>query len=256
MVAAALTRIERILDLEERQGWRNRGVIGGLQAMAERWAGDARGEGVDERQIEALVELMRAYGVAEQVDRPEIARAIRRAADPDFVATLEIEDLAELIEVSDDLTPLTIPEGEATPVVVSDDLVAPASAPLPPAPGLGAAYVAAGDDLADFDDFDELVIPPPEPTHKAKERIARQQQKSQRNPADLDARVTVLSGVGESTAEQLARLGIVKVIDLLWRQSRHRAGNSWRLDRHAACRLVEQVDRQTTKAWFDAAFQR
>lgn len=240
MVAAALTRIERILDLEERQGWRNRGVIGGLQAMAERWAGDARGEGVDERQIEALVELMRAYGVAEQVDRPEIARAIRRAADPDFVATLEIEDLAELIEVSDDLTPLTIPEGEATPVVVSDDLVAPASAPLPPAPGLGAAYVAAGDDLADFDDFDELVIPPPEPTHKAKERIARQQQKSQRNPADLDARVTVLSGVGESTAEQLARLGIVKVIDLLWHLP-HRYDDFSQMRTIAQLRPGEQV---------------
>ncbi len=240
MVAAALTRIERILDLEERQGWRNRGVIGGLQAMAERWAGDARGEGVDERQIEALVELMRAYGVAEQVDRPEIARAIRRAADPDFVATLEIEDLAELIEVSDDLTPLTIPEGEATPVVVSDDLVAPASAPLPPAPGLGAAYVAEGDDLADFDDFDELVIPPPEPTHKAKERIARQQQKSQRNPADLDARVTVLSGVGESTAEQLARLGIVKVIDLLWHLP-HRYDDFSQMRTIAQLRPGEQV---------------
>lgn len=240
MVAAALTRIERILDLEERQGWRNRGVIGGLQAMAERWAGDARGEGVDERQIEALVELMRAYGVAEQVDRPEIARAIRRAADPDFVVTLEIEDLAELIEVSDDLTPLMIPEDDATPVVVSDDLVAPASASLSPAPGLGAAHVAAGDDFADFDDFDELAIPPPEPTHKAKERIARQQQKSQRNPADLDARVTVLSGVGESTAEQLARLGIVKVIDLLWHLP-HRYDDFSQMRTIAQLRPGEQV---------------
>lgn len=235
MAAAALTRIERILDLEERQGWRNRGVIGGLQAMAERWAGDARREGVDDRQIEALVELMRAYGVAEQVDRPEIARAIRRAADPDFVATLEIEDLAELIEVNDDLTPLTIPEGDAEPVALSNDLVAPA-----PAPGLGAAYVAAGDDLADFDELDELVIPPPEPTHKAKERIARQHQKPQRNPADLDARVTVLSGVGESTAEQLARLGIVKVIDLLWHLP-HRYDDFSQMRTIAQLRPGEQV---------------
>jgi hypothetical protein len=30
VAAAVLTRLERILDLEEKQGWRNRGVIGGL----------------------------------------------------------------------------------------------------------------------------------------------------------------------------------------------------------------------------------
>jgi len=219
--AAVLTRIERILDLEEKQGWRNRGVIGGLQAMAERWATDARSEGVNERQIEALVELMRAYGVAGQGDRPEIARAIRRAAEPDFAATLASEfpsdDVAEmtgLLDVDEELAPLSIPEGDDSPAA-DEDAAAAIAAPLAPSPGLGTAYVA-DDDLDDFDDFDEVIIPPPEPTHKAKERIARQQQKSKRNPADLDARVTILAGVGEATAEQLARLGVVKVIDLLW----------------------------------------
>lgn len=216
MTSAVLARIERILDLEEKQGWRNRGVIGGLQAMAERWAGDARSEGLDERQIEALVDLMRAYGVADQPDRPDIARAIRRAADPEYVAKLDIEDVAELIEVSTDLEPLSIPEGDALSSEQSvDDAQAAPDLSFSPIPGLGTTYVS-GDDLTDFDDLDKLAMPPPEPTHKAKERIVRQQQKLQRNSAELEARVTILSGVGESTAEQLARLGVIKVADLLW----------------------------------------
>ena len=33
MPSSATTRLLRVLDLEEKQGWRNRAVIGGLQAM-------------------------------------------------------------------------------------------------------------------------------------------------------------------------------------------------------------------------------
>ncbi len=218
MAAAVLTRLERILDLEEKQGWRNRGVIGGLQAMAERWANDARNAGLPPRQIATLTELMSAYAVAAQSERADIAAAIRRAAAADFTAT-EVEALptenpaAEAITdelVPDDLPPLTIPEGSFEEIVAAAPVEAPARPvnTASPAPGLGTVYTS--------EDDEELIIPPPEPTHKAQARVARQQQKARRNPADLDAKVTTLSGVGASTAEQLARLDIFQVIDLLW----------------------------------------
>lgn len=194
--------------------------------MAERWASDARDEGLNERQITALTDLMRAYGMAEQGDRPNIAKAIRRAADPDYV--IQIEDVAELIDIDEDAPLLTIPEGE-TEEVIEQPVEATNAAKVEeqagkkpiasaPAPGLGTTYDAVDelDGFDELDEFDGMVIPPPEPTHKAQARIARQQQKAKRNPSDLDERVTTLSGVGESTAEQLARLGIVKVVDLLW----------------------------------------
>lgn len=234
MTAGVLTRVERILDLEEKQGWRNRGVIGGLQSMAERWAADAHDEGLDERQITALTGLMRAYGMAEQNDRPDIAKAIRRAADPDYVA--QIDDVAELID-DEETSPLTIPAGEEEVATVAEiDTVAESvvkeqveaksagvtkeraaakAVASAPAPGLGTTYDAL-DELDDFEELSGSPIPPPEPTHVAQARIARQQQKAKRSASDLDARVTVLSGVGESTAEQLARLDITKVVDLLW----------------------------------------
>ena len=53
MVASAIERLQRILELEEKQGWRNRGVIGGLAAMGERWSADAVDENVPAGQIAA-----------------------------------------------------------------------------------------------------------------------------------------------------------------------------------------------------------
>ncbi|RIK40668.1 MAG: DNA helicase RecG, partial [Chloroflexi bacterium] len=62
----------------------------------------------------------------------------------------------------------------------------------------------------------EAAYPPPEPTHVARERVRRQQSRSERKPHELQAAPTILAGVGSSTAEQLARLGIHRVVDLLW----------------------------------------
>ncbi len=47
MTTPAFTRLQRILDLEERQSYRNRSVIGGMRSMASRWSEDARSEGVE-----------------------------------------------------------------------------------------------------------------------------------------------------------------------------------------------------------------
>lgn len=220
--SSVLARIDRVLTLEEKQGWRNRGVIGGLQAMAERWASDARNEGLDERQITAIVELMRAYGVAERVDRPDIAKAIRRAASPDFIATIEraaIEDVGELLDEElgeeEELPPLEIPVGESEEIIVVEELVDENEEPLTES----AAFVQTADEAVEPEPTVEAKfqkIPLPEPTHKVQARRVRQPQKPPRDPADLEKHVTILPGVGDSTAEQLARLGIVKVVDLLW----------------------------------------
>ncbi|MCS6826112.1 MAG: ATP-dependent DNA helicase RecG [Caldilinea sp.] len=216
--SSVLTRIERVLTLEEKQGWRNRGVIGGLQAMAERWANDARSEGLDERQITAIVELMRAYGVAEPIDRPDIAKALRRAAAPDFIATIEsttIEDVGDLIDEEEELPPLEIPVGESEEVIVVEEPLEENEGPIAePTPSAQTGVEALEPERAGAPELQKIL--PPEPMPKAQARVARQPQKPPRDPADLEKRVTVLPGVGESTAEQLARLGIGKVIDLLW----------------------------------------
>ena len=223
MASPVLTRLERILDLEEKQGWRNRGVIGGLQAMAERWSADASAEGLPPAQIGALVEGMRAYGAATPAERPALAAQIRRAAAGDYAPPKP----AEAPEPAEPPAP-AVPEAQADDDADAAPLEIPAGEPEspPPAPepaksarpiattdrpGLGTVYEDDG-----ADDDEDPRIPPPEPTHVAQARIARQKARERRNPQDLQARVTIISGVGEATAEQLARLGIEKVEDLLW----------------------------------------
>jgi ATP-dependent DNA helicase RecG len=173
-MTSALTRLARILDLEEKQGWRNRAVIGGMAAMSERWANDARAEAIDPLVVNAILVLLNQYDSAAPTARPALAEQLRHAltADP--------ADLADLVEA----------------------LATPEDAPLP----------AVADD---FDPDEEMAFAPPEPTHVARERI-RRQQRVIRQVADLQAPVTILSGVGGATAEQLARLNIHRVSDLLW----------------------------------------
>ena len=81
MTIPAFQRLARVLDLEEKQKWRNRGVVGGLQAMAGRWADDAHSEGADPRTVAALAGLMRRYGAADAAERP--ALAADHARNPD-----------------------------------------------------------------------------------------------------------------------------------------------------------------------------
>lgn len=181
MAVSAFQRLLRVLELEEKQGWRNRAVIGGLAAMGERWADDARQEGADTRVVEMVLLLMVNYEEADQENRPDILEAMRQALGGLFADLDEL--LAQTgIRLGDGATPAGQPdEGEVA------------------APPEEAAVAA---------------VPPPEPTHVAEARIRQQQ--TRRDPAQLEASPQILAGVGSATAEQLARLGIHRVMDLLW----------------------------------------
>ena len=44
----ALKRLQRVLDLEASQGYKNKAVVGGIRQFATFWVGQARDEAVDE----------------------------------------------------------------------------------------------------------------------------------------------------------------------------------------------------------------
>ena len=190
MATPAYERLGRVIDLEEMQGWRNRGVIGGMGAMSERWEADAREEGADEAGVDAIILLMAQYEDGSPETRPAIAQAIREALDG---------KLPEAPPPAPDETREPDPEPDAR----ADEA-----------------------DLPDWSDDDELDeesawegsgVSPAEPTHVARERVRREQARRPNvDPHDLQASPTILPGVGPARAEQLARLGIHQVIDLLW----------------------------------------
>lgn len=199
MTNTVITRLLRVLELEEKQNWRNRSVIGGLLAMGERWQADAIAENLDDNLVQVILGLMAHYETVNQQLRPEVAGKLRA------VLLGEVDDLEALLDE-----------------FVGDRATDQAS---------GAPDVDADDELteADWDDADVEVVqdehgayaayPPPEPTNVARERVRRQQRQQERisrSPHDLQSSPTILTGVGDATAENLARLGIQRVVDLLW----------------------------------------
>jgi ATP-dependent DNA helicase RecG len=228
----AFTRLQRILDLEERQSYRNRSVIGGMRSMASRWAEDARGEGVDSQRVSILTGLMQRYD-ADTAARPQIAADMRAVMDDDWqppaaepeTAIPEPDDEEIYVEetgtengvperLSVDQTPLEIPLGEdepqltsaadTTPEAASQETEQAVPARVEVMPGLGKVYEATPED--------DYGAPPPRPM----ERPRRPASNIKRTAKDLQSPITILPGIGEATAEQFARLGITKIIDLIW----------------------------------------
>lgn len=213
MALSAFIRLLRVLDLEEKQGWRNRGVIGGLRAMSERWANDARAEAANSQVVDVALALMAQYDMASPAERPALAEQLRRvlAGDPE-----ELDALLPAVAANEE-SPKVEPPKVAPPKTVPPKAAPQNTAPQNPAPAQGKVGAPALETWeADIDLDDEESFPPPEPTHVARERVRRQQAKLNRNPRDLQADPTVLPGVGPAAAEQLERLGINQVIDLLW----------------------------------------
>lgn len=199
MSNTVITRLLRVLDLEEKQGWRNRSVIGGLLAMGERWQEDALAEQLDETLVQATLTLMAHYETVSQSLRPEVAGKIRA------ILLGEVEDLEALLDavVGDSAAE----SGAKLNLDVADDEIN------------DEAWDDADVEIVEDEHGGYAAYPPPAPTHIARERVRRQQrqlERTNRTPHDLQASPTILAGVGEATAESLARLGIQKVVDLLW----------------------------------------
>lgn len=194
MVAPAFERLLKILDLEEKQAFRNRAVVGGMEAMSSRWADDAEAEEADAQIVTVVVALMTQYEEMDKSERTECLAQMRRALQG------ELSGLDHLAQ------------GETSGAGAAGDA------------DEGDEYYTDFDDGTDDEDGDAPIrsatdVPPAEPTHVAQERIEKKRAKSQRsrsNPRDLQSPVSILPGVGKVATEQLARLGIEQVVDLLW----------------------------------------
>jgi ATP-dependent DNA helicase RecG len=80
-MVSALEKLDKILALEEDQGYRNKAVIGGLDKFAAFWYEEAHTEGADPafiQLVEEVVQLLREYpGAAERENRRQIVARVR-----------------------------------------------------------------------------------------------------------------------------------------------------------------------------------
>ncbi|MCB0044649.1 MAG: ATP-dependent DNA helicase RecG [Caldilineaceae bacterium] len=218
--------MQRVLELEEKQGWRNRAVIGGLPAMSRRWADDAQGEGMPEQAVTAVLDLLEAYDRADEETRPDIAAALQAALEGD------LDPAAELLQPQDE--PDTDGPGENET----------AKENAPTSGNREADDDKFGDDEFGDDEFDDELdddyvanLPPPEPTHIARRRVERRRNQADGETStadDLAVSPSVLKGVGDARSEQLERLGINTINDLV----RHLP---YRYDDYSQLRTISDV---------------
>lgn len=253
MAKDVFERLKRIFELEKRQGWRNRAVAGGIQALRKRWAIDAKQDQVDAVLIDAVLEMLQTYLDASEEDRPAIAAKILAATDdpdvlPDLAATVTgtTPDQEVVTKVVLDAPPPPSPE-KPPKVEKAAKAPKPTQPSKQPTAKQAEAKQAAGKQAAakqpttkepeskgsndDYYDYYESLqegYVPPEPTDAASRRARIKQETSQSAPkrpvrdgAALDAQglnspVNVLPSVGKVTAKTLVKLGIYTINDLLW----------------------------------------
>ena len=71
---AAYDKLEKILRLEQSQGYHNRAVIGGLESFAENWRKESLGQSQDEnlnQQVNEIADLLLQYAESDKARRAQ-----------------------------------------------------------------------------------------------------------------------------------------------------------------------------------------
>lgn len=174
----------KIFQLEGSQGYENKAVMGGLQAMGKTWPSEAREQGVSESLIPVISSLFNHYPVLDPENRRK--------------ALLEIGDLLEIPNIQ------TLPNYNQTEIP--------------------AAYGAkpAKPDSVSTKTWTTSKMPETAPEtqvvhSKVNTRLREIASKPMSEGAHgLDAPVSVIRGVGEKQGAHLVKLGVEKIKDLLY----------------------------------------
>jgi ATP-dependent DNA helicase RecG len=177
-MSPAFEKLNKILKLEQSQGYRNRSVIGGLENFAEIWRAEALAENQDENRVEAIgdiADLLKQYPATEQSQRAEA-----------------ITGILDRLGVPSD----AVSRQRATRQVKSSTARRPPlRKPSPPSTATGGAPERPGTP-------EQPSEPSPAP--------------SDRPRTGLDAPVTTLPGISSAYAARLQRLDIATVGDLIY----------------------------------------
>jgi ATP-dependent DNA helicase RecG len=137
----AFEKLEKILTLEQSQGYRNRAVIGGLETFAEIWRKEALAEGPDEEQsqrVNEIADLLQRYAQANEAQRVRVVADVLNQLDPSLEKTPPRQP------------PLQKPGSLPKPAPIAPSPVTPPSerpstgldAPVSTLPGVSTAYTA------------------------------------------------------------------------------------------------------------------
>ncbi|MBI4760805.1 MAG: ATP-dependent DNA helicase RecG [Chloroflexota bacterium] len=181
----SLENLRKFFRLERDNGYNNTAVIGGLAKMLDYWVGEARADGIQEEVIQAVVQRLRSYEGLSPQSRADVLKGLwKRIGDTYPEAQQKPRDANKA-------------EGQPKPAS------SPSQPPVKQEPReqrlQGAPAPAA--------------VKPRPPAAPRSETVVGA--KTSATPAALDAKLTVLQGIGPKNAESLAKLGLYTLGDML-----------------------------------------
>ncbi len=200
---AAFDKLERILELEQSQGYSDRAVIGGLESFAGLWRDQVQAElavspGQDKTQIKQASEitsLLAGYAQADTQQRAQTVNEILNQLGPTVQATLPPRQPPLRKPGSSVATTASVPS--PTPEHRTSGLEAP-DASTSGVPSPASEHPASGPEAPDASTSG---VPSPASEHPA---------------SGLEAPVSSLPGISAAYSGRLQRLGITTVGDLLY----------------------------------------
>ncbi|MCB8943856.1 MAG: ATP-dependent DNA helicase RecG [Ardenticatenaceae bacterium] len=204
-MSRSFRRLQRVLDLEAKQGYQNKAVVGGIRQFAVYWVEQARGETVDEADkafVEQMAETLMDYG------RLPGAEARAKTIDALIESLKRRQDRVGDAESARPKRPPTPPRERPVPPTFDPPAPEPEPVPEPEAE-------------AEVETETAVAEAPPSPSKKQTKRPSTPAKPSDMPQADPDPEglqqsVTILKGVGPRIAERLARLGAETIWDLLY----------------------------------------
>ncbi|MFN8387704.1 MAG: ATP-dependent DNA helicase RecG [Anaerolineales bacterium] len=186
----SLEKLRKFFRLEHENGYANTAIIGGLAEMLNFWEGEARADSITEEVIQAVVQRLRSYDGLSPQSRADALKGLwKRIGD-------------------------AYPEAQQKPKAPSQVEGRQESA-RPPQQNQNQPKVESEprkESHPQHQQRHEQRPRPPAPPRSESVAGAR----TSATPAALDAKLTVLQGVGPKNAETFAKLGMVTLGDMLY----------------------------------------
>ncbi|HSL30417.1 MAG TPA: ATP-dependent DNA helicase RecG [Anaerolineales bacterium] len=184
----SLEKLRKFFRLEHENGYSNSAIIGGLAKMLDYWEGEARADSIQEEVIQAVVQRLRSYEGLTPQSRADALKGLWKRIGEAYPEAQQ--------------KPRGMPQRRPEPVQARAEPAGHAPHPTPPP----TEYVQPE---SRRQERQPRPAPPPrsETTPGAK---------TSATPAALEAKLTVLQGVGPRHAETLSKLGLQTLGDMLY----------------------------------------
>jgi ATP-dependent DNA helicase RecG len=190
----SLEKLRKFFRLEHENGYANTAIIGGLAEMLGYWEGEARVDGIKEEVIQAVVQRLRSYDGLSPQSRADALKGLWKRIGEAYP-----EAQQKPRPPSGGHPPQPQPSIETPPEPEQPHR------PEPSSPAVGGTEAPGTQSEGSR---------PRQPVPPRSDSVAGA--RTSATPAALDAKLTVLQGVGPRNAETFAKLGMYTLGDMLY----------------------------------------